>query len=158
MIRDLIRGIRAARDDDHDNELPTLERLQIRQRRQQRESGNDDERCPERKRLQIPGKSQRAVAPGVNVTLVGRYRVRERPGTDDGDCIFYSIVIGDPVSGQGDGGRQTGGQSIQSATGRRIQKKVEVIADLKTKTLHIFRSATTKANLLFVDVPRTKCR
>ena len=77
VVRNLVRRVRDARDDDHDNELDGPERLQIHERGRDREDGHDDELRPPRERLQVPREVGRTVAPKDDVLAHER-----RPGRE----------------------------------------------------------------------------
>ena len=86
MVGDLVRRIRAARDDDHDWELLALERLKIRERREDREDGHDDELRPEREGLEVPREGGGTVAAVDNGHVAEGDRVHERECASQGDA------------------------------------------------------------------------
>lgn len=61
--------------------------------------------------------------------------MRKGPSTNQRDGISVRSVVRDPGASQGDSRAETGSQRIQLTTSLWIEKEVEIVPDLQSKTL-----------------------
>lgn len=137
VVRQLVRHVRAARYDHHHRELFAPEGLQVREGGQRREEGHDDGRSPDREGLEIPWEALRAVASVDDIVLAERDGVGECPGASDGYTVIDGSIVGHPASCQRDSGRDVGRKLVKLLSHSLVEEKVEIGADLQTKTLDL---------------------
>lgn len=104
VIRSFVGGIRRAGDDDHDDEIAGLPRLQVGQTTADREERDDDELREERERLFVPGEVVWPVAALDEITYPGRGGVLEGEGPVERYVRGKRGVVRDELTGVDHGG------------------------------------------------------
>ncbi len=129
VVRDLVRRVRHARDDDHDDELDRPERLQVRERGHDRERRHDDELRPPRERLQVPRERRRPVAPVDDVLLHERCAAHERERAFERRAMVdvrERPVVRDEGASDGRGRHHPGCQCSQILACTLVEEQVQV--------------------------------
>lgn len=105
MVGDFVGGVGAARDYDHYRQLLGLDRLEIVQRRDDRENGYYDEGGPQWEGLKVPGESLRAVAADYYIQFDWGSSMREGEGAGHWYlAVGTRSIIGGPYSNKRYGG------------------------------------------------------
>jgi hypothetical protein len=135
MVRNFVGCVRETGYDDHDGQLFASQRLEIRKRRQRREYRNNYCGSPGWEWLQIQRKKFGSITTVNDVLLARKDVMREGPSTDQRDGVSVRSVVRDPGASQRDSRAETGSQRVQLTTSLWIEKEVEIVPDLQSKTL-----------------------